>query len=197
MIEKKLVNQPNLHQIILKIGKWPTDWGEGCLHQRGSRELPCGFQNGEGLSWCWKGKLPEWEVLLLPSWVSDWLWLTGVRSWQLWMGESLPVGSVPDGFSIFFISISSWCIQRSGGLRSFWLPFLLPTLWVARFLWNKNWKANVSAFVQCSFLSFLSQFKLEAEMDTRVLPGGNLRNPGIGRHVLAAFPHLPWSFTTL
>lgn len=83
-------------------------------------------------------ELPEWEVLLLPSWVSDWLWLTGVRSWQLWMGESLPVGSVHDGFSIFFISISSWCIQRSGGLRSFWLPFLLLTLWVARFLWNKK-----------------------------------------------------------
>lgn len=79
-------------------------------------------------------RVPEWEVLLLPSWVSDWLWLTGVRSWQLWMGESLPVGSVANGFSIFFISISSWCIQRSGGRRSFWLPFLLPTLWVARFL---------------------------------------------------------------
>lgn len=82
-------------------------------------------------------ELPEWEVLLLPSCVSDWLWLTGVRSWQLWLGESLPVGSVPDGFSMFFISISSWCIQRSGGRRSFWLPFLLPTLWVARFLQNK------------------------------------------------------------
>lgn len=51
--------------------------------------------------------LPECEALLLPIWVSDWLWLTGVRSWQLWMGESLPAGSVPDGFSMFFISISS------------------------------------------------------------------------------------------
>lgn len=142
-------------------------------------------------------KLPEWDVLLLPSWVSDWLWLTGVRSWQLWMGESLPAGSVPDGFSMFFISISSWWIQRSGGRRSFWLPFLLPTLWVARFLRNKIRRQMWVPVFNGPSSFFLSQFKLEAGKETKALPGENLWNPGIGRLVLAAFPCLPWSFTTL
>lgn len=107
-------------------------------------------------------ELPEWEVLLLPIWVSDWLWLTGVRSWQLWMGESLPVGSVPDGFSMFFISISSWCIQRSGGRRSFWLPFLLPTLWVARFLWKK-----LEGKCECLYSMALSLFSLSIQLRSR------------------------------
>ena len=50
------------------------------------------------------------------------------------MGDSRPDGAELEGFSMFFSSISSWWIHRSGGRRSFWLPFLLPALWVARFL---------------------------------------------------------------
>lgn len=50
------------------------------------------------------------------------------------MGESWPDGATLGAFSMFFISISSWWIQRSGGLRSFWLPFLLLALWLALFL---------------------------------------------------------------
>lgn len=123
-----------------------------------SEQFPGGLQEGMLHLLRMKKWLPEWEVLLLPSWVSDWLWLTGVRSWQLWVGESLPAGSVPDGFSMFFISISSWWIQRSGGRSSFWLPFRLPTLWVARFLGNRvrrqTWESPSIAF----FSFFLSQF---------------------------------------
>lgn len=62
--------------------------------------------------------LPEW-LLLLPIWLSDWLWLTGAISWQLWIGDSRPEGAELDGFSMFFSSISSWWIHRSGGRRSF------------------------------------------------------------------------------
>lgn len=50
------------------------------------------------------------------------------------MGESWPDGAALGAFSMFFISISSWWIHRSGGLRSFWLPFLLLALWLALFL---------------------------------------------------------------
>lgn len=77
--------------------------------------------------------VPEW-LLLLPIWLSDWLWATCGRSWQDWMGEPWPEGATLGAFSMFFISISSWWIQRSGGLRSFWLPFLLLALWLALFL---------------------------------------------------------------
>lgn len=84
------------------------------------------------------GLLPEW-LLLLPIWLSDWLWATGGRSWQDWMGESLPEGATLGAFSMFFISISSWWIHRSGGRRSFWLPFLLLAQWLARFLQTERY----------------------------------------------------------
>lgn len=71
--------------------------------------------------------VPEW-LLLLPIWLSDWLCATWGRSWQDWIGESWPDGAMLGAFSMFFISISSWWIQRSGGRRSFWLPFLLLAL---------------------------------------------------------------------
>ena len=90
--------------------------------------------------------LPEW-LLLLPIWLSDWLWATCGRSWMCWRGVSHPEappsppprepGPAPAlPFSRAFISISSWWIHRSGGRSSFWLPFLLPPAlwWVARFL---------------------------------------------------------------
>lgn len=77
--------------------------------------------------------VPEW-LLLLPIWLSDWLWATCGRSWQDWIGEPWPEGATLGAFSMFFISISSWWIQRSGGRRSFWLPFLLLALWLALFL---------------------------------------------------------------
>lgn len=140
------------------------------------REWGCPFWNseleGRVVLMPKRGELPEWEVLLLPSWVSDWLWLTGVRSWQLWMGESLPVGSVPDGFSIFFISISSWCIQRSGGLRSFWLPFLLPTLWVARFLWNKKLEGECECLYSTVFPLFSQSIQVRSRKGHKSAPRG-------------------------
>lgn len=50
--------------------------------------------------------VPEW-LLLLPSWLSDWLCGTWGRSWHGWMGESWPEGATLGAFSMFFISISS------------------------------------------------------------------------------------------
>lgn len=90
--------------------------------------------------------VPEW-LLLLPIWLSDWLCATWGRSWHDWIGESCPDGATLGAFSMFFISISSWWIHRSGGRRSFWLPFLLLALWLALFLhrgwgtqrWGRSW----------------------------------------------------------
>lgn len=87
--------------------------------------------------------VPEW-LLLLPIWLSDWLCATWGRSWQDWIGESWPDGAMLGAFSIFFISISSWWIQRSGGRRSFWLPFLLLALWLALFLHRETHRGGGS-----------------------------------------------------
>lgn len=87
---------------------------------------------------------PEW-LLLLPIWLSDWLWTTWGRSWRDWLGELHPEGATLGAFSIFFISISSWWIQRSGSRRSFWLPFLLLALWLALFLHKGNRPCRLNA----------------------------------------------------
>lgn len=111
------------------------------------------------------------------------------------MGESLPVGSVPAGFSIFFISISSWWIHRSGGRRSFWLPFLLPTLWVARFLRSKMrrqiWVPVFNSSYSFFFFFSPQSIQVRSREGNKRAPRRKPWNPGIGRLVLAAFPFVP------
>lgn len=72
------------------------------------------------------------------------------------------VGSVPGGFSMFFHLHFFVMDPQVRGRRSFWLPFLLPALWVARFPTEQNPGGRCEYFIRWLFLSLSFFFSVNS-----------------------------------